>query len=40
VTVAKRDNYDLVVSESVLYASEKIDITQKVLQELKLLGDN
>ncbi len=39
VTVAKRENYDLVVSESVLYASEKIDITQKVLHELKLLGD-
>lgn len=39
VTVAERENYDLVVSESVLYASEKIDITQKVLHELKLLGD-
>ncbi len=37
VAVAKREHYDLVVSESVLYASDRIDITDKVLQELKKL---
>jgi len=35
VSVAEREHYDLVVSESVLYASDRIDITDKVLQELK-----
>ncbi len=37
VDVAKRENYDLVVSESVLYASKRVDITDKVLARLKEL---
>ena len=37
VDVAKRENYDLVVSESVLYASKRVDITDKVLERLKEL---
>ncbi len=37
VDVAKREHYDLVVSESVLYASKRVDITDKVLERLKEL---
>lgn len=37
VAVAEKEKYDLVVSESVLYASERVDITDKVLAELKRL---
>ncbi len=39
-TVAEREHIDLVVGESVLYASDRIDITDKVLKELKLLMGN
>ncbi len=39
-TVAEREKIDLVVGESVLYASDRIDITDKVLKELKLLVGN
>lgn len=35
VDVAKKENYDLMVTESVLYASDKIDVTEKILAELK-----
>jgi outer membrane protein len=35
VTLGKQDKYDLIVTERVLYASERIDITDKVLKELK-----
>ncbi|HHJ21152.1 MAG TPA: OmpH family outer membrane protein [Gammaproteobacteria bacterium] len=38
VSVAERENYDLVVSESVLYASKRIDITDQVLTRLKELN--
>lgn len=38
VSVAERENYDLVVSESVLYVSKRIDITDKVLTRLKELN--
>lgn len=37
VGVAKEGDYDLVVSESVLYASKRVDITDKVLTRLKAL---
>ncbi len=33
--VAKDDHYDLIVSDGVLYASKKVDITDKVLRELE-----
>jgi len=35
VVVAKTENYDLVVTQPVLYASEKIDLTARVLQEMQ-----
>lgn len=35
VKLAKQDKYDLIVTERVLYASDRIDITDKVLKELK-----
>ncbi|QMU61390.1 MAG: OmpH family outer membrane protein [Gammaproteobacteria bacterium] len=35
VVVAKAENYDLVVTQPVLYASEKIDLTERVLQEMQ-----
>ncbi len=35
--VAKKNNYDLIISDGVIYASKKIDVTQKVLNELKKL---
>jgi len=38
IEVAERDNYDLVLSESVLHASNRVDITDLVLEQLKLLN--
>ncbi len=35
VDVAEKENFDLVVSESVLYASKRVDVTDKVLARLK-----
>ena len=35
VIVSKAENYDLVVTQPVLYASEKIDLTERVLQEMQ-----
>ncbi|MGF1642983.1 MAG: OmpH family outer membrane protein [Thiotrichales bacterium] len=35
VDVAEKENFDLIVSESVLYASKRVDVTDKVLQRLK-----
>ena len=35
VAIAEEEKYDLVVSESVLYASKKIDITDKIIARLK-----
>ncbi len=40
VNVAEKEKYDLVLSESVLYASGRMDITDKVLAELKILQQN
>jgi outer membrane protein len=37
VSVAEKEKYDLVVSEGVLYASDRVDITDKVLAELQAL---
>lgn len=37
VDVAEKEKFDLVVSESVLYASKRVDITDKVLARLKEL---
>ena len=34
-TIAEREKYDLIISEGVIYASKKIDITDKILEELK-----
>ena len=33
--IAKRDNYDLILSEGVVFATEKLDITESVLEEMK-----
>ncbi|MDH5611800.1 MAG: OmpH family outer membrane protein [Gammaproteobacteria bacterium] len=33
--IAKKDNYDLILSEGVVFASEKLDITETVLAEMK-----
>jgi len=35
VSLAKKENFDLVVSDSVIYASDRIDITDQVLSKLK-----
>lgn len=35
VVVAKAESYDLVVTQPVLYASDKIDLTARVLQEMQ-----
>jgi len=35
VGIAKSENYDLVVTQPVLFASSRIDLTERVLQELK-----
>lgn len=34
VEIAKQENYDLIVHEGTIYASSKIDITDKVLEKL------
>jgi outer membrane protein len=39
VDLAKADNYDLIVSEGVVYASTRIDITDAVLERLKKSRD-
>lgn len=39
VELAKADNYDLIVSEGVVYASTSIDITDAVLARLKKSGN-
>ncbi|MDH3343220.1 MAG: OmpH family outer membrane protein [Gammaproteobacteria bacterium] len=33
--IAKKDGYDLILSEGVVHASEQIDITEKILEEMK-----
>ena len=33
--IAKRDNYDLILSEGVVFAADKLDITESVLEEMK-----
>ncbi len=35
IVVAKEESYDLVVTQPVLYASEKINLTERVLQEMQ-----
>ena len=35
IIVAKAESYDLVVTQPVLYASERIDLTARVLEEMK-----
>lgn len=35
VLVAKAESYDLVMTQPVLYASDKIDLTERVLQEMQ-----
>lgn len=39
VDLAKAENYDLIVSEGVVFASTRIDITDAVLTRLKQQGD-
>lgn len=34
-TIAKKDGYDLILSEGVVFATDKIDITDRVLKEMK-----
>lgn len=34
-TIAKNENYDLIISDGVIYASKQIDITDKILALLK-----
>jgi outer membrane protein len=36
-SLAKRENYDLIISDGVIVASDRVDITDKVLAELKRL---
>lgn len=40
VRVAKEENYDLMVTERVLYASDRIDVTTKILERLQSSTDN
>ncbi len=35
VAMAKQEKYDMIVGDGVIYASEQVDITDKVLQKLK-----
>lgn len=35
VTVAKDDGYDVILSDSVLYTSKRVDITDKILERLR-----
>lgn len=39
VEIAEAEKYDLIVSESVLYVSKRIDITDKVIAQLKKRSD-
>ena len=39
-SLAKRENYDLIISDGVIVASERVDITEKVLAELKRLHND
>lgn len=34
-TIAEREKYDLIISEGVIYASKQIDVTDKILAQLK-----
>lgn len=34
-TIAQKEKYDLIISEGVIYASKQIDITDKILAQLK-----
>lgn len=34
-TIAKKEQYDLIISDGVIYASKQIDITDKILAQLK-----
>ena len=34
-TIAENEKYDLIISEGVIYASQQIDITDKILSQLK-----
>ncbi len=34
-TIAKREQYDLIISDGVIYASKQVDITDKILAQLK-----
>lgn len=35
VALAKQDNYDLIVGDGAIYASDRVDITDRVLERLK-----
>lgn len=35
VSLAKQDGYDLIVGDGAIYASDRVDITEKVLERLK-----
>lgn len=39
IAVAKDDGYDIVLSDSVLYTSKRVDITDKILQRLRSRTD-
>lgn len=39
VTVAKEDGYDVILSDSVLYSSKRVDITDKILERLRASKD-
>ena len=39
VAVAKEDGYDIVLSDSVLYTSKRVDITDKILERLRASKD-
>jgi outer membrane protein len=39
VAVAKDDGYDIVLSDSVLYTSKRVDITDKILERLRASKD-
>ena len=34
-TIAEQENYDLIISEGVIYASKQVDVTDKILAQLK-----
>lgn len=38
VVLAKQENYDLIVSDGAIYASDRVDITPKILERLKSAG--